>query len=206
MRIKSPTKSNQMSHSPDSDHHLSPSTEDEGPSALDRYLPHLKRGSKFTVKCLNRLDEHPLTQPPIINMQVDGTGLRALSDITVKAEVASDEILKEIASSAISKLKKCVRSGENRPFIDAPYELEDAIAIAAEEVREDSQLFKSIEKTRTKAAYKQLCKAMRGLAHALSRMTANHGKEKYVRICRKFVVRVLRKIVFHYGVSRVGSR
>jgi hypothetical protein len=139
-------------------------------------------------------------------MPVDGAGLRALSDITVKAEAVRDEILSEIASSTFSKLKKYLLSGENRPFINALYELEDVIAIAAEEVRANGQFFKSIQPARTKAAYKQLCKAMRGLCQALSRMTADCGREKYIRVCRKYVVRALRRIVFQYGVSIIRRR
>jgi len=187
-----------MKVSPESENYLSQGT-DEEPFPLERYRPRLAPTNPPPDPSAH-LNEHPLTQPPKTNMPVDGAGLRALSDITVKAEIARDEILDEIASSTFSKLKKCLRSGENRPFIDALYELEHVIATTAEEVRADQLLFKSIEPARTKAAYKQLCKAMRGLAQALSRMTAQHGTEKYIRVCRKYVVRVLRIIVFHYGV------
>ena len=197
-----------MSLSPKSYHCLSPSTEDEGPFALDERYRNLteRRESGVTFRS-RRVNRHPLTQSPIANMTVDGAGLRALSDISVKAEVARDKILKEIASlSTISKLRKCLTSGKSRQFLEALYELEHAIAITAEEVRTDQELFKSIEPERTRAAYKQVCKSMRGLSRALSRMTTDCGHEKYIRICRKFVVRILRRIVFHYGVSSTRSR
>lgn len=218
-----------MPLSPESDKYLS--TDDEGPFTLERYRARLKRKSAATHS--NRpIDRgspvkkafpirpvpYPSVQtnnspPPPIKpifikkpMTVGGRGLTALAEIASKAEAARDEIIKETQSSSSVKAAKCLSSGENRRFIDALYELENVIATSAEEVDTNEVFFENIEPRRIRESWKMTGRALRALALALSRMTKECGTEKNVRICRKYVVQVLRRIAVHHGVSPRLSR
>lgn len=161
-----------------------------------------------------------VSQPTINNlpMKVDGRGLRELAEITSKAEIATDKILVEVDATMEEKCQKSFVPGELRPFIKALKVLEAAVERAAKLVQTNPMLFDGIEEERTKVAWKevtvcnsdsrsnlltdvQMVKAMRQISHAFLKMINGHGTERYIRMCRKYAVRVLRRIVFHYGVS-----
>ena len=218
-----------MPLSPESDRYIS--TDDEGPFTLERYRARLKRKSAANhsnqpidrgspvkeafpigpVPYLSAQMIH-LPPPPIKQifirkpMTVGGRGLTALAEIASKAETTREEVIKETQSSSSAKMAKCMTSGENRRFIDALYELEDVIASTAEEVDTNEIIFQNIEPRRIRASWKMAGRALQDLALALSRMTKEHSTEKNVRICRKYVVRVLTRIAFHHGVGQRGSR
>jgi hypothetical protein len=141
-------------------------------------------------------------QKPMLNyrrrLSVDGPVLGILADLTSKVEKALEETTNEIESK--SKLTKYL-AGENRQFVKALYDLEHFIGTTAERSRSNEPFFGSIDPSRTKTAWKQVCQALRHLSLALLRMTQECGMLKSIQVCRRYVVRVLRRIAFHFGES-----
>lgn len=190
------------------------SAEENRPVAPDQYYPaQLVRNSAMDdstrIDYYNSLPPSPPTPPPhpsfpMLNnkpIPMQGHGLRSLADIAVKAEVVMTKIQEELAASKAAKICRSIAFAEHRGFIRALYDLEQTIAGTAVAVEENIDLFRNIDTKRTTISFKDVSKAMRELCRPLQRMAVDCGHKKYVRICRKYVVRVLRRMVHHYEVS-----